>query len=406
MIVEKTFLCMVMSGAALSIFTMVRTTAMWPCENRDENSDVMDFLFEQKDFVEVGDYLPALEPNFADPKEKKRWPVSANLTAGKFSGNTSPDSTRCGDSQVSANPLELPPAVDNDNTRPSWCLDVQVKRKQFYLGMIIHCRIYADDKQKLSHRDLVHWLTYHRYAGVERVYLFDTYINESEKLLNDPHIRAAIKSGFVVYTDFHEKAKEERAKEGRRKKGNTHLVKVQSSSFAAGGNMAVNETRWCGFTDVDEYPFIVKDTQPGFLARFLHAKEQREQRKAECKKTTHYQMPNHLVEGGREDARKGPLLIQQIPRLHKETSNGLVKQIVRMDAARNHGVHSSSLNFGQQIKLQKTEIIMKHFWGGRKLGWRRVDELSEEERQNLYNKTVENDMDIIPEQVLRCFTSS
>jgi hypothetical protein len=97
------------------------------------------------------------------------------------------------------------------------------------------------------------------------------------------------------------------------------------------------------------------------------------------------------------------MLIQQVPRIDKSVGNALAKQLVRTDAARLHGVHASSLRFGSTAVFSASEIMMKHFWGGRALGWRRVDELPEHERQVLYEKTIPNDMGKIPEQVLRCF---
>jgi hypothetical protein len=80
-----------------------------------------------------------------------------------------------------------------------------------------------------------------------------------------------------------------------------------------------------------------------------------------------------------------------------------VKQLVRSDAAKRHDIHTSALRFGSTLTLNASEIVMKHFWGGRALGWRRVDELPEDEREVLYNETIPNDMGKIPEQVFRCF---
>eukprot|EP00978_Attheya_sp_CCMP212_P013469 scaffold33859_cov60-Attheya_sp.AAC.5 len=300
----------------------------------------------------------------------------------------------CGAHAIQADPITLP--QDVEGSRPPWCLDIpKVDSGPHFLGMILHVRIYAYDKPKLSHLDLAHWLTYHRYAGVEKVYLFDTYLNESEKLTNNAHIRASIQSGFVHYTDFHDVAMADATRPG----GRQHLTKVQTPSYTVAQELAVNETRWCAFTDMDEYPFVnsLNDTRPGFFARFIAKKE----RAMNC--ITHFQMKNFLVEGGRGDFSKGPMLIQQIPRLDKIESNRLRKQIVRLDAAKEHGVHGSNVNFGNKHVLDEKGIMMKHFWGGRKLDWRRVDELSDEEREKLYGHTTSNDMGGIPEQVLRCF---
>jgi hypothetical protein len=59
-------------------------------------------------------------------------------------------------------------------------------------------------------------------------------------------------------------------------------------------------------------------------------------------------MMNVIVHGERGDESKGPMLIQQVDRIDNTAgqTNALVKQIVRLDAARRHDMHTSRVNFG------------------------------------------------------------
>jgi hypothetical protein len=94
------------------------------------------------------------------------------------------------------------------------------------------------------------------------------------------------------------------------------LTNAQKPAFLNGQNLAENETRWCGFLDMDEYASVIGDETPGFFARYLARKEQAQEGVDACRRVTQYKMQNYIVQGGREYG-KGPMLIQQVPRIGK-----------------------------------------------------------------------------------------
>jgi hypothetical protein len=169
---------------------------------------------------------------------------------------------------------------------------------------------------------------------------------------------------------------------------------------------------------MDEYVYMNHDTKPGFLARHLYQREQSESKflrdshhgdytdTTSCHRsvTTQYFLQNFGVHGRREYDR-GPMLIQQIPRLDRQPQMFLFKPIVRMDAVYEHHVHYSKIHYGkiETFHANASEPFTKHFKGGRLIRGKSIQELSETERRELMERTTSHDMDGIPEQVLQCF---
>jgi hypothetical protein len=69
-------------------------------------------------------------------------------------------------------------------------------------------------------------------------------------------------------------------------------------------------------TLMDKYAYVIGDELPGFFARYLARKEQAQEGVDACRRVTQYKMQNYIVQGGREYG-KGPMLIQQVPRIGK-----------------------------------------------------------------------------------------
>lgn len=283
-----------------------------------------------------------------------------------------------------------------------YCLSAPAPAGPVFLAAEVHARIYEADLAQLSRRDLAHWLTYYRFAGVERVYLYDTWLQDGERYAEDEHIKAGVESGFIVYRDWHKVASQNIGADGKPKR--KHIFAVQEPAANDAQAKARGSARWMTLTDIDEYPFVPRDQRQGFLSRYLLEMEEREgaERVPACDRTTQVLLPNFVVQGGR-DSRLGPMLIQQVSRVRTGTVNNLVKQIVRVDAADKHHVHHSSVHFGRTKTSSAADAKMMHFWGGRGLRWRRIDELSGAEREALFAGTAPADMGSIPSAILRCF---
>lgn len=283
---------------------------------------------------------------------------------------------------------------DENGTRPGWCLDQRVPRDDVFLAAVTHARLYPEnDKPKLDATDLAHWLTYYRYAGVEKVYLYDSYQLPHEQFENNTLLAAGIESGFIEYIDWSNHSTANTATFGQ-------IDAYQDAQKRA-------KARWMTFTDMDEYPYRAADTDEGFLARFIMTLEQNEETSgvAPCERATQYKMKNVIVHGTRGDFTKGPMLIQQVDRIDrtKDATNSLTKQIVRLDAGLKHIIHTSQTKWGMTQTLKPDELLMKHFWGGRVYNWKRTEHLSKSEQDRLFNTTNQNDMADLPSRVLQCF---
>jgi hypothetical protein len=91
------------------------------------------------------------------------------------------------------NPVGVPLTESMHPPRPQWCLDQPAKNESepVYLGAVIPVRIWPHtDLANLTFIDLPHWMTYMRYAGVERIYDYDCYHNNQkvEQTLQRPAI--------------------------------------------------------------------------------------------------------------------------------------------------------------------------------------------------------------------------
>lgn len=117
-----------------------------------------------------------------------------------------------------------------------------------------------DTKAQLALKELIEWLEWMRYAGVQRFYLYDCYWPErpEEKLLTMDIIRQYIEKGYVDYTDW--------SKQGKPWTGSGTQIGAYNNALQRHGRQA---SVWRSHLDTDEYPFVPGDTEPGFLVRYL-----------------------------------------------------------------------------------------------------------------------------------------
>ncbi len=82
----------------------------------------------------------------------------------------------------------------------SW-LSRETLTPPYFLTAVLLVRIYENDKAQLTSKEMVQWLQYLRYAGVEHVYVYDAWVhgNEQQKQL----LSIFMKEGFVTYIDWH-----------------------------------------------------------------------------------------------------------------------------------------------------------------------------------------------------------
>ena len=148
--------------------------------------------------------------------------------------------------------------------RPPYCADVPAPTQppaKYFLAGHLYVRIYDNiDKARLSRQDLLHWLTYYRFAGVEHVYVYDCWMNADERLAD--FLQPSIRSGFVTYVDWHEAEMQPQARRD-------HVAAVEMTARTHCQETYGHEYVCITHTDVDEYPFAPGDTKPDFLSRTL-----------------------------------------------------------------------------------------------------------------------------------------
>lgn len=165
--------------------------------------------------------------------------------------------SKCGNAPVV--PAHVP-SWGAPGEKPEWCLSTPAAPRgadtPTYLAAHLYVRTYDGDLSALTKLDIAHHMTYYRYAGYERVYIYDNWLYEWERVDKYPPIAEAIASGFCVYNDWHKGAASNwnyKAKSAI----NKFMYKVQYPESTDAMNKYHDETRWMSFMDMDEYPFQV-----------------------------------------------------------------------------------------------------------------------------------------------------
>ena len=101
-------------------------------------------------------------------------------------------------SPVWNNTNSLSEVRNNNKSCEFWCRRGDRRNPLFFLSAVLVVRIYRSHI-RLSSRELVQWLQYLRYAGVEHVYVYDAYVgSESQKSV----LNSFIVNGYVTYVDW------------------------------------------------------------------------------------------------------------------------------------------------------------------------------------------------------------
>lgn len=292
----------------------------------------------------------------------------------------------------------------------SWCLEAPVvplenvsrSGGRFFLGAALHVRLYAGDPSGLTLTDLAHWLTYHRYAGVDRVWVYDAYVDPTEKFGDAPALKGAMDSGFLEYVDWGRVARGNVRDDGSLKA--KHIVAVQIPAFEDAQRRANTVVKWLALTDMDEYLSVPADVDARFLARFVRDTS-RATKRGKPIRVSQLLFPNVIAEGPR-DVSRGPMLIQQVSRLRDDAHNkseALTKQIVRVDAARAHNLHRSDVAYGETLRVSRSTARVEHFHAGRTVGFLSWQDLEPKTLAALLERTRRLDPKPFCDQILACF---
>ena len=235
-----------------------------------------------------------------------------------------------------------------------WCLEVPARKATeddpYFLVAIVYVRIRTDDFPELSRLDLLHWLSYYRYAGVDHVYVYDCRVGDDESL--QEALRPATESNFVTLVDFHGVARafvESGLPQGNHR--NEVQLPAKRHAYAHYGH----EFDWAVLMDMDEYPFSAVDQEPGFLRRFLESGSP---------DVTAHEVRNFVMFGLRNYTR-GDMLLEQVPYVTKREFNRLSKPIMRSEFASTFAVIHKAMTTGRVATPPGPMLRMNHVWGGR-----------------------------------------
>ena len=218
----------------------------------------------------------------------------------------------------------------------------------YFLTAVFIVRIYENDLSELTSAEIKQWLVYLRYAGVEHVYLYDLWLlpGESQREALDVFIR----EGYLTYTDWHKYSTKPFDCAKSQLSGYQHCIDNYGKDFD-----------WQAAIDIDEYPFSPKDTDPGFMHRFVKKYSKKHSDVSEIT------MQNYIYLGEKNKSRE--LLMDRLWRHTHGPHNNLVKPIYKPGAIRGAQIHHNYLYSGKTRDAPDNELRFNHYWGARLQNW-------------------------------------
>ena len=209
-------------------------------------------------------------------------------------------------------------------------------------------RIYHTDLAGLTSRELVQWLHYLKYAGVDHLYVYDAYAfaNESQSRILAPYVQ----EGYVTYVDWSHRAVPYSI-EG------TQVAAYQDCITRWGNN-----STWQAAIDIDEYPFSPTDQKPGFMSKFVKSFSEQHPDVSEIT------MQNYLFLGKPLDDKVQPFLIGRLWRRTRQRGNYLVKPVYKPAHVIHALVHHNILRQGKSTDAPDMALRINHYWSTRLKG--------------------------------------
>jgi hypothetical protein len=240
---------------------------------------------------------------------------------------------------------------------PSECLFERPDEKK-KLGLIgfLSVRIFPEDKALFRTQELVQWLQYMRFSGVEKMIIWDSHTKAAES--QQAALQPLIEAGFVQWIDW--------------SKYNPYdYQNTQMRAYHEGWKEWQSKAYWVIHCDVDEYPVVPKDARRGFLVRKLRELEQQQGRVGTVL------LENFGFLGNRNTAKE--LVIDQFRERTKTTLNHLTKPIENTAGTASIEMHFPAVKQGY-VQLKGTEygLYMAHYWGSRLWGFDETKEMPDD----------------------------
>jgi hypothetical protein len=231
-------------------------------------------------------------------------------------------------------------SVSERSSCPEDCSFRAKKEGPFKLAAFIHVRLYKKDKQKWTSVELVQWIQYVRWAGVEKLYLHDNYSEPEERQLT--LLQPLIDEGFLVYTDWSHKHPFD-------------LDGTQMAAYRDAHAQLGQGAEWLLHFDMDEYPV---DTSGNATRKFLWHTFDRI--RAERPRTGAILATNMVWVGQFNYSRE--LVIDRLHTRLDVKLNHLTKPVYYVPAIAGLGMHTPSVRGGFEI-TESPLFFMAHIWG-------------------------------------------
>ena len=210
----------------------------------------------------------------------------------------------------------------------------------YFLAEVLQVRIYAGDRAKWSLAELKQWMHYMFWAGAEHIYLCDHNKYKHEKL--DVPLKQYIDLGLLTYIPKHMPRE---------------AMAAQVECYQYVIDTYRRSTTWQIAVDMDEYPYVSKDLEEGFLIRYL---------KQQADDISELSMHNYLLLG--QGDRTRTMAIERINRITPHPINNLDKPIYRPQRVFAQ-IHHNTIRDGRVVEVDGASIMMLHYWGARLQKW-------------------------------------
>ena len=229
---------------------------------------------------------------------------------------------------------------------PSECICSKKNDGPFYLVGFINVRLYPKDKQKWTTVELVQWLQYMRWAGVEKMIVYDNYNEPEERQLNA--LKPFIDCGFVEWIDWSDRHPYD-------------IQGTQMNSYYDGQKRIGGRSKYLIHFDMDEYPTDPKNSSKNFLWNTFDLI--REERSRNSVHGVGAFLATNIVYGGNFNYSR-ELVIDRLEMRTNEKFNHLTKPVYYVPAIAGLGVHTPSVLGGYEV-VEHPRFYMAHIWGPR-----------------------------------------
>jgi hypothetical protein len=227
-------------------------------------------------------------------------------------------------------------------------------REPFFLMAFLSLRIYRQDRSNLTTSELVQWLQAMRFAGVQKVALYDSYSAPAERQLNA--LKPFIDDGFVDYTDWSD----------RNPYGAAH---TQVAAYSDACRKYCSKTRFYVTFDIDEYAAVPGQMgEKGYLAREI------DRIASSSSNVGLIVLENYIFVAENASVTRNQLLIDRSHLRTDTTLQWTVKYVALAAAVGKEAIHRPTLREGFVAVSDPTRLYLAHYWIGR--GDRHVREKS------------------------------